>query len=189
MFCSHCGKEISEEAAFCPYCGSPQLLESNPAYAQDTQRAPDETPRKSNRAVRLISVSLLVAAILVAIVGAVIFIGDRLDDSGQLTAQVTVKPQLSEVNRAAAKAAVEAVDRYNSESLYVVTTAEKAVRHAIDSMEPAQDEASEEITSQLEYYMDKLDIELSRFSWLDNELDTEAVMQYRNLIAELAELE
>lgn len=23
MFCIHCGKEIGEKAAFCPYCGKP----------------------------------------------------------------------------------------------------------------------------------------------------------------------
>lgn len=69
MFCPNCGAQISDEAAFCPHCGSPAALPDNtesPAQEPDTQR---NGPRHAAKPARRGKARRIILAAAVVVLG------------------------------------------------------------------------------------------------------------------------
>lgn len=74
MFCKYCGKEIAEDAKFCPNCGSGVNQENTPA---PVQLSVDSNPPKQNHGDKVI---LIICAIFGLVLGilSIVFFWDRL---------------------------------------------------------------------------------------------------------------
>lgn len=78
MYCRNCGKEISDQAKFCNYCGM-RIQDTQPQPAPDPQSEP--VKKKGNAGKRVLSVLLAIAVC----VGARMFVSDILSGPKQKT--------------------------------------------------------------------------------------------------------
>ncbi len=143
-------------------------------------------------------ISAVIVALAVTVAGIGIGSYSRgADSSGtrQSTSNIAVipEPQLSEENRQVAMQAIKAVDEYLEGSLLPVQAVER-LKDAYESVQPAQNSRSSDITKELNDNIKYLKNELEKEEFLNyvfngtGGADVTKVKKYRNRIAEIANI-
>ncbi len=99
MYCSNCGAEISEKETYCPYCGvmnaraaEREYMEKLEDIREDTEKLGFESGKESRRGMRTagkkaLKVFAIVAAVILGLAAAFLFLENRLLRSGSKTAR------------------------------------------------------------------------------------------------------
>ena len=80
MFCIHCGKQLSENTRFCPYCGSAVEGSRSPSAGVPPQAQQKPAKKSGGRAVVLIAGIAAVAAVLAVVF---VFVFGKADSRGE----------------------------------------------------------------------------------------------------------
>ncbi len=195
MICNNCKREVKGDAKFCPYCGKALETETNGQKKTtiDTSNSnqfknaasKNSGAKKSNRVLR--TVGIICASVFAIFI---VFAGISAITTGVQKAE---NAKLSEINVIAAQRAVNAADGYLNGETTFATQAVQQLENAIDLMEPAETEESEQITSDVKNSMKIILNEIQSEQWLNGgargDGDMKKVKENRDLIAKYAELE
>ncbi len=204
MFCKYCGKEIPDDATFCPACGKELGSPGKVAETEKTDAAEPAAPKTEvKRRGWIVAIVIIVAAAVVALIAVFAFSGRGGSDVSSDTSTGIIKsqPELSAHNVEVAQEVIDTVDQYLNGDITTAAVAARNVQSLITHLEmPDSSDDAYQLTLEVKDCMYNIQVELENLRVVSGFIDYAAgndpelgsrqqLMEYREDLAKTAGLD